>query len=197
MSVKTIAARIKMARKMANLNTQAKLLEKIPEWSASRLGNYEASISTPAPDDILLIAKATESSPCWLMFGLGPIRPNARDLQAIRHQNLCNTYEELKNQRGPLFALLRELALDLEQLLQAIDNPFQKITDKIARQYEKHLSLPTGWMDEQHVEHDPLCLSFPEDIRELMTLFSSLQTDHRSLVLNTVKTLTNGLNKTG
>jgi hypothetical protein len=182
-----------MARKMAELPTQATLLEKIPEWSASRLGNYEASISTPGPDDILRIAKATQSSPCWLMFGLGPIRPNARDLQAIRHQNLCNTYEAIKDQRKDLTALLTALKFDNEQLQQYIDNPFQTIVDATANQYENHLNLPNGWMDEQHIEHDPLCLSFPEDIRELITLFSSIDQHHRNIVLNTTKTLVKGL----
>lgn len=195
MSEKTIAARIKMARKMAGLNTQAALLEQIPGWSASRIGNYEAGISTPGPDDILRIAKATQSSPCWLMFGLGPIRPNARDLQAIRHQNLCNSYEELKDQEQKLNDFLSSLDINIDKLLLLIDNPFKTISRTIARKYESHFSLPKGWMDEQHVEYDPLCLSFPEDIRELMTLYSSLDQRQRKLVLETVKTLSSELNR--
>ena len=175
------------------LQTQAALLQKIPEWSASRLGNYEASISSPGPDDILRIAKATQSSPCWLMFGLGPIRPNARDLQAIRYQNLCNTYEEIKDQPETLRALLRALDVDIEQLQQYIDNPFQTITNTLAKHYEQHLGLPSKWMNEQHVEHDPLCLSFPEDIRELITLCSSIYQQYRTLILNTIKTMVKGL----
>ncbi len=49
-------------------------------------------------------------------------------------------------------------------------NPFEPISDELARRFENQLRHPTGWMDERHVEHDPLCLSFPDDIRELMTL---------------------------
>ncbi len=189
MSEKTVAARIKMARKMAGLDTQAALLKKIPNWSASRLGNYEASISMPGPDDILLIAEATKSSPCWLMFGLGPIRPNARDLQAIRHQNLCNSYTELKPKRGAISRLAKALDMSKANLEIFIDNPFQSIDNDLSERFEQYLKLPAGWMDEQHVEHDPLCLSFPEDIRELMILYSGLNQQSRLTVLETVKTL--------
>ena len=38
-------------------------------------------------------------------------------------------------------------------------------------------------MDEQHVETDPVCQSFPEDMRELMTIFSNLDPDKRRLLL--------------
>ncbi|HBG95251.1 MAG TPA: DNA-binding protein, partial [Chromatiaceae bacterium] len=62
MQTTTIAGRIKLARKMAGLDTQARLLALIPGWKPSRLGNYEAGISTPGPEDILLIAEATEVS---------------------------------------------------------------------------------------------------------------------------------------
>ncbi len=94
-----IPARIKLARKMAGLETQASLVERIPGWKPSRVGNYEAGVSVPSPDDMLLIAKATDSSPCWLMFGLGPIRPNERDLQAIRHQNLSRLAEQSQQKK--------------------------------------------------------------------------------------------------
>ena len=193
MSEITVAARIKMARKMANMNTQAALLDMIPEWSASRLGNYEAGISVPAADDIVKIARATDSSPCWLMFGLGPIRSNHRDRQAIRHQNLSNAYNERKDKHGGTARLARGLGISKQVLLQHIDNPFLPISSDIARKFEEYIKVPGGWMNEQHVEHDPLCLSFPDDIRELMTLYSSLPKKKRSILLETVRTLTQQL----
>jgi transcriptional regulator with XRE-family HTH domain len=189
MSEKTIAARIKMARKMAGLNTQATLLKHIAGWNPSRLGNYEAGISMPGPDDIAKIAKATGSSPCGLMFGLGPIRPDHRDRQAIRHQNLCNEYESLKLQKAKLSGFCRSLKITQNALMLLLDNPFEPITDKLARQFEKTLDQAEGWMDEQHVEHDPLCLSFPDDIRELMSLYSSADKTRRSLIMATLRTL--------
>ena len=73
-----IGQRIKQARKMSGMDTAETLLEKIPEWKRSRLGNYEAGISTPSPDDVRQIASATGASPCWIMFGAGPIRATGR-----------------------------------------------------------------------------------------------------------------------
>ncbi len=189
MSEITIAARIKMARKMAGLNTQAALLKQIPEWSASRLGNYEAGISMPGPDDVVKIAEATHSSPCWLMFGLGPIRPDHRDQQAIRHQNLSNAYREIKHDAASVERFLKAIKLEQGALDTLLDNPFEPISDELARRFEAHLKYPAGWMDEQHVEHDPLCLSFPDDIRELMTLYSSAKAELRPLMLATLRTL--------
>lgn len=189
MSEKTIAARIKMARKMAGLNTQAALLKLIPEWSASRLGNYEAGISMPGPDDIVKIAEATNSSPCWLMFGLGPIRSDQRDLQAIRHQNLSNCFWEIRQDKAALTRFLKATQLAQGDLNMLLENPFEAISDELARRFDKHLKHPPGWMDEQHVEHDPLCLSFPDDIRELMTLYSSAKAELRPLMLATLRTL--------
>ena len=178
-----------MARKMAGLNTQAALLLHIAGWNPSRLGNYEAGISMPGPDDIVRIAQATGSSPCWLMFGLGPIRPDHRDRQAIRHQNLCHEYEGLKLHKTKLSGFCRSLKIRKKDLLLFLDNPFELITDKLARQFEKTLKQSEGWMDEQHVEHDPLCLSFPDDIRELMSLYSSADKTRRSLMMATLRTL--------
>ncbi len=178
-----------MARKMAGLNTQALLLGKIPEWSASRLGNYEAGISMPGPDDVVKIAEATDSSPCWLMFGLGPIRPDHRDQQAIRHQNLSNCNWEIKQDQAAVKHFLKAIKLEQRTLDTLLDNPFEPISDELARRIENHLRHPTGWMDEQHVEHDPLCLSFPDDIRELMTLYSSARPELRPLMLATLRTL--------
>ena len=46
-----------------------------------------------------------------------------------------------------------------------------------------------GWMDEQHIEDDPLCMAFPEDMRELMMLYSGLLPPQRGLVMETLRTL--------
>ena len=185
----TIAARIKIARKMAGLNTQALLLKKVESWKPSRLGNYEAGISTPGADDILIIAEATGVSPCWLIFGIGPIRSEARDLQAIRHQNLGNWVHQLVEKRGAVSRLAKALGMIKKELDALLENPFQPVSDQQARQFELHLNLRSGWMDEQHVEHDPLCMSFPDDIRELMMLYSQQPPQQRQVILETVRTL--------
>ena len=178
-----IGQRIKQARRMAGLDTAARLLERIPDWGASRLGNYEAGRSLPAPDDIKRIAEATGASPCWIMFGSGPIRAAGRDVQAIRHQNLARISEELRATRGRITPFLKALGISRHKLDTYLANPFQTLPDRLARRCEKFLGKPTGWLDEQHVESDPVCASFPEDMRRLMMIYSDLDADGRAKLL--------------
>ena len=177
-----IGNRIKQARKMAGFETAAQLNELLTDWSASRLGNYEAGISTPAPDDIERIAQLTHASPCWITFGIGPIRSSMRDIQAIRHQNLVYLVEQVK-QVEKIKTLIAALGISPNKLDQHIDNPFVNISDRIARRCEKFLNKPKGWMDEQHVESDPVCAAFPDDMREVMEIFSNLQEKERGKFL--------------
>jgi len=178
-----IGQRIKQARRMAGFDSAAQLLEYIPDWGTSRLGNYEAGISLPSPDDVKLIAEATDTSPCWIMFGSGPIRASGRDTQAIRHQNLVVTIEQVHSERGHLTRLLKTLGISRKKLDEYLANPFQPIPDRLVRRCEKFLNKPPAWMDEQHVETDPVCASFPEDMRRLMMVYSELPTIERKRLL--------------
>jgi transcriptional regulator with XRE-family HTH domain len=183
-----IGQRIKQARKMAGMVTAEALLEQIPEWKRSRLGNYEAGISMPSPDDIRMLAAATGASPCWIMFGAGPIRSTERDLQAIRHQNLVSITEKAKANRK-LTTLLKALGISRKKLDSHLANPFLPLTQRMMRRCELVLKKTSGWMDEQHVENDPLCSSFPDDMRELMTLYSNLNESNRKLMLRLVRSI--------
>jgi transcriptional regulator with XRE-family HTH domain len=182
-----IGNRIKQARKMAGFDTAAQLNEHLPDWSASRLGNYEAGISTPAPDDIERIATITGSSPCWITFGIGPIRASSRDVQAMRHQNLSFLVKELTKTPTKLRSLLQTLGISRKKIDELIDNPFTPIQDRYARRCEQYLKKAKGWMDEQHVESDPLCMNFPEDLRELMSIYSELNVADRKRLLEIAK----------
>jgi len=182
-----IAQRIKQARRMAGFDTAAQLLAQIPEWGTSRLGNYEAGISLPSPDDVQLIAQATGASPCWIMFGSGPIRASGRDTQAIRHQNLVTTVEQVQSERGQLTRLLKDLGISRKKLDEYLANPFQPVSDRLVRRCEKFLNKPAAWMDEQHVETDPVCASFPEDMRRLMMIYSELPALERRRLLRIVE----------
>jgi len=184
-----IGQRIKQARRMAGFNTAAQLLEKIPDWGPSRLGNYEAGISLPSPDDVKLIAEKTDSSPCWIMFGSGPIRASGRDTQAIRHQNLVVTFEQARSQRGQLTPFLKAIGLSRKKLNEHIANPFLVITDRLVRRCEQYLKKQKGWMDEQHVETDPVCASFPEEMRRLMMIYSELPSKERQRLLRVIEAL--------
>ena len=182
-----IGQRIKQARRMAGFDTAAQLLEQIAEWGSSRLGNYEAGISLPSPDDVKVIAEKTGSSPCWIMFGSGPIRASGRDVQAIRHQNLVATFEQARAQRGQLTPLLKAIGLSRRKLNEYIDNPFLTIPDRLVRRCERFLKRQKGWMDEQHVETDPVCASFPEDMRRLMMIYSELPAQERQRLLRVIE----------
>ena len=182
-----IGQRIKQARRMAGFDTAAQLLEKIPNWGPSRLGNYEAGISLPSPDDVKLIAEKTDSSPCWIMFGSGPIRASGRDAQAVRHQNLVATFEQARSHRGQLAPFLKATGLSRKKLDEHIANPFLVITDRLVRRCEQYLKKQKGWMDEQHVETDPVCASFPEEMRRLMMIYSELPADERQRLLRVIE----------
>ena len=136
----------------------------------------------PSPDDVRLIATATSASPCWIMFGVGPIRSTGRDKQAIRHQNLVAVVAEAKSNRK-LTSFLKALGISHKKLDTHLTNPFIALTERMMRHCESYLKKPSGWMDEQHVENDPLCSSFPDDMRELMTLYSNLHESNRNLML--------------
>ena len=178
-----IGQRIKQARKMAGFDTAAQLLENIDDWGTGRLGNYEAGISIPSPDDIKTIANITDSSPCWIMFGHGPIRSAGRDIQAIRHQNFVYIFESCKTQKGAITKFLKEIGLSRKKVDEHLNNPFLAISDRIARKCEKFAKKKVNWIDQQHVETDPICASFPEDMQRLMMIYSELpDTDQKRLV---------------
>ena len=123
----------------------------------------------------------------WLMFGLGPIRASGRDLQAIRHQNLTYIVESLEGQRGQLNSFYKAVGLSQHKCGEFINNPFSPIPERIVRKAEKFLHKPQRWMDEQHVEADPLCAAFPEDMRRIMEIYSGLDEDKRKLLARMVE----------
>lgn len=187
-----IGQRIKQAREMAGLTTQKALndiLVPLHGWSTSRLGNYESGFSIPHPDDLKLIADSTSSSVCWLTFGAGPIRASHRDRQAVRAQNLSNAMSALRPDQEALSAFLQRARTDAATLQAMLDNPFRPIGDRLARQFERALDKPNGWFDEQHIEHDPICARFPDDLRDLMALYSAQTEQGRKLILEVVRTM--------
>lgn len=186
-----IGLRIKQVREMAGFPTQAALSERLREhgWSPSRLSNYEAGISTPGPEETSLIANLTTSSECWIMFGLGPIRSLARDKQAVRHQNLVFRIRVLQRESGRYEAFLRKAKLKPAKLQAHMEDPGLAISDRFARGFEKLLGERKGWMDEQHVDHDPLFNNFPDALRELIHVYSELDDRYRDILLEMSRTL--------
>lgn len=181
-----IGKRIAQARKMAGFGSAREFRQRLGDWPQNRLSWLEAGYSMPHPDDVQLIARITGASPCWIMFGLGPIRSAERDLQAVRHQNLIYLQREWGDDPA---ALLSALGLSAEQLAQHLDNPFKRVSDSLARRLEKAAGRAPKWLDEQHIESDGLCASFPDDLRELMTLYSEMDSGGRELLIAMASTL--------
>ena len=192
-----IGKRIALARKMAGFGSAREFRERLPDWPANRLSWYEAGYSMPHPGDVEVIAGLTGTSTCWIMFGLGPIRSGERDLQAVRHQNLVFLQREAERAAaGALPAFMLALQLQPDQLAGYLDNPFRRIGERLARRIEKAGARPRRWLDEQHVESDGLCGSFPDDLRELMTIYSEMDGGGRDLLLALAKTLAGTLAST-
>ena len=181
-----IGKRIAQARKMAGFSTAREFRQQLGDWPQNRLSWLEAGYSMPHPDDVQLMARVTGASPCWIMFGLGPIRSAERDLQAVRHQNLVYLKREWHD--GP-DVLLSALGLSAVQLAQQLENPFKRVSDRLARRLEKATGRAPKWLDEQHIESDGLCTSFPDDLRELMTIYSEMDPGGRKLLIAMADTL--------
>lgn len=146
----------------------------------------------PHPSHVETIARTTGTSACWIMFGLGPIRSGERDLQAVRHQNLVFLFQEAQERGSGSFSrLLTGVKLQARQLADYIDNPFKHIGERLARSIEKASGRPHRWLDEQHVESDGLCGSFPDDLRELMTIYSELDGKGRMLLIEMARLMSN------
>ena len=184
---KIVGKRIRQARKMAGFNTLTSLTTDIDDWSESRLGNYENGTSLPNPLDIKQIAKLTEANPCWISFGIGSIRSSERDKQAIRHQNLSQVCESLTEDELVKFCI--RINLPRKELYKFINNPFLEITDNFSQNIELSLEKRKSWMDEQHIENDGLSNFFPDDLREIMMIFSNMKSESKTLLLDLAKTL--------
>jgi transcriptional regulator with XRE-family HTH domain len=182
-----IGKRIRQARKMAGFNTAADLNQRFPDWSSSRLGNYESGQSIPSPDIVMEIAQETDTSPCWIMFGLGPIRSAQRDLQAVRHQNFLYLFNDKSNREKSQLAKLLNISAD--QMEKYLNNPFKKIPDRLARKAERVSEKVRGWLDEQHVISDGISSAFPDDMRELMEIYSEMQSEKRISLLEIARSI--------
>jgi len=183
-----IGKRIAQARKMAGFKTAHDFRRKLPRWPKNRLSWYEAGYSMPHPRDVETIAAATGTSACWIQFGLGPIRSGERDLQAVRHQNLLYLYREAA-ESSSMSEFVGALQLSAGQVADHVDNPFQRIGERLARRIEKAGGRPRRWLDEQHVESDGLCRSFPDDLRELMTIYSEMDEKSKRMLLSLARTM--------
>jgi len=196
-----VGKRIAQARKMAGFKTAREFRLCLPTWPENRLSWYEAGYSMPHPRDVETIAALTGTSACWIQFGLGPIRSGERDLQAVRHQNLVYLYRAAEAASADAKRdFVAGSGIAASQLAELVDNPFKHIGVRLARRIEKAGGRPRCWLDEQHVESDGLCRSFPDDLRELMTIYSEMGAKGQQMLLALARTMVDapvGFEKTG
>ncbi|MES9903134.1 MAG: helix-turn-helix transcriptional regulator [Sedimenticola sp.] len=169
-----IGKRIRQARLMAKESNSRTLSERLG-WSGGRINNFETGASTPGVEETLQFSKAVGADPCWITYGVGS--PTASSLQSTRYRNLMLVINEAES-AGELLELLKAMQLSVEQLEKYRANPFKTISDRLVRRCEKHLQKQEGWLDESHIEHG-FCEALPEDMRELLTVYSKLPKDDR------------------
>jgi len=169
-----IGKRLRQARAMANERNSRRLGQRLG-WSAGRINNFELGISTPGPEETLVLCEALKANPAWVTYGVGS--PRASDLDATRYRNLMAAVEEAEAS-AQLPALLDALKLTLERLEKLRANPFKKIPDTMARRCERYLRKPRGWLDETRIE-DCYCEPLPPDMRDLLALYVQLCEDDR------------------
>ena len=86
-------------------------------------------------------------------------------------------------------AFVDGLQLSAGQVADHVDNPFQRIGERLARRIEKAGGRSRRWLDEQHVEPDGLCRSFPDDLRELMTIYSDMDGKGKRMLMSLARTM--------
>ena len=169
-----IGKRIRQARLMAKESNSRILSERLG-WSGGRLNNFETGASTPGVEETLQFCEAVGADPCWITYGVGS--PRASTLQSTRYRNLMAVLDEAETE-GDLPDLLDAIKVTMDRLDKLRANPFKPISDTLIRRCEKHLQKRKGWFDESHIEHG-LCQPLPEDMRQLLTVYSKLSTDDR------------------
>ena len=142
---KSLAKRIKAVRQSAGYKTIADLNVLFPDWSPSRLGNYEAGVSIPNPLDVQRIAEATRSNPSWIYFETGSMFSLTDDIQNIRSKNFVAAYNTLP--RGSDSAIAKALKIKPKELIKLLSGENKAITASICRKVEKFVQLENKWMD--------------------------------------------------
>lgn len=177
-----VGMRIRQARQMAGYDQATDFIDvHFPDWTPSRLSNYELGTSLPHPSVITAIADATHTSRCWLMFGDGPIGANSVLAQTVRHQNLARIAEGMD--AAAVQKIAQAIGETPAKLQGRIDNPFKRISDRLARRVEKALGKPARWLDEQHIDYDPMFDAFPADMRALMMVYDEMSEPGRRVLL--------------
>jgi transcriptional regulator with XRE-family HTH domain len=140
-----IGKRIRQARLAAKFTNSRVLCVEVFSWSAGRINNFETGISTPGPDETVALAEKFGVNPCWITYGVEPMR--STDHYSTRYCNFMRIFEDAERE-ATLPELLEAVKLTFERLDKIRENPRKKIPDVMARRCEKYLGQHRGWIDE-------------------------------------------------
>ncbi len=140
-----LGRRIRQARIAAGYRIVADLSILFPDWSTTRIGNYEGGVSYPNPLDLLRIAEATSSNPCWLYFEKGSMFRDDLTIHDIRRINFVRIYNALRNQEKAQFPSL--LKISKRELKKIMDGKPNNLTSSLCRKIENRCGLEKKDMD--------------------------------------------------
>jgi transcriptional regulator with XRE-family HTH domain len=164
-----IGKRIRQARLMAKETNSRELSQRLG-WSGGRINNFELGISTPGPDETLILGEILKVEPAWITYGVGS--PRATAVYTTRYCNFMAVIDEI-TAAAELPDFLNALKLTVERLEKLQANPLKKIPDNMARRCERYLKKPRGWLDETRIEN-AFCEPLPQDMRDLLHTYMKL-----------------------
>jgi transcriptional regulator with XRE-family HTH domain len=179
-----IGKRIRQARLMAK-ETNSRALSQRLGWSGGRINNFELGISTPGPDETLMLGEILKVEPAWITYGVGS--PRATALYTTRYCNFMAVVDEIAA-AGELPDFLNALKLTGERLEKLQANPLKKIPDDMVRRCERYLKKPRGWFDETRIENT-FCEPLPQDIRDLLHTYMKLSDSDKARLYEIAKVL--------
>lgn len=179
-----IGKRIRQARLMAK-ETNSRALSQRLGWSGGRINNFELGISTPGPDETLLLSEILNVEPAWITYGVGS--PRATAVYTTRYCNFMTVVDEI-TAAAELPGFLDAVKLSVERLGKLQANPLKKIPDDMARRCERFLEKPRGWLDETRIENT-FCEPLPQDMRDLLHTYIKLSDSDKARLYEMAKVL--------
>jgi transcriptional regulator with XRE-family HTH domain len=179
-----IGKRIRQARLMAK-ETNSRALSQRLGWSGGRINNFELGISTPGPDETLILGETLKVEPAWITYGVGS--PRATAVYTTRYCNFMALIDEIVA-AAELQDFLTALKLTVERLEKLQANPLKKIPDAMARRCERYLKKPRGWLDETRIENT-FCEPLPQDMRDLLHTYMKLSDSDKARLYEMAKVL--------
>jgi hypothetical protein len=119
---------IRQARHMAKISNSRELSLCLG-WSGGRINKFELGISTPGPDETVMLSKALKADSAWIAYGVGS--PRAYAVYTTRYRNMMAVIDEVEA-KAELDLPLESIKLTLDRLEKLRTNPLKKIPDVMA-----------------------------------------------------------------